>query len=246
MTEQRSFYITSLQIICDLMSLDRDVRMAQENKSEKLPPNLRYFFQVVVVLLAIGLLISAASIPFVYQSTTMWYKFGFARTLLYTGKVVGILTATLLFLQILLVAKLKVLNTVFSQAQLIRQHKINGALIAGLAIAHPFLIVASEGFTVQTLEMRSWPEFIGFLLLLFIWLIFTTSQWRNFFRLSFHSWRLLHRITVPIAVFLLTLHVLFVSDSFQAGRLPRYAVFTALGLFLITWLRIRLIPLFKR
>lgn len=228
------------------MSLDRDAGMVRENKSKKLSQNLRYLFQVMVVLLAIGLLISAASIPFVYQSTTMWYKFGFARTLLYMGKVVGILTATLLFLQILLVANLKVLTTVFSQAQLFRQHKINGILIAGLAIAHPFLIIASEGFTVPALEMKSWPEFIGFLLLLFIWLIFTTSQWRILFRLSFQSWRLLHRVTVLVAVFLLGLHVLFVSDSFQSGRLPRYAVFTALGLFLITWLRIRFLPLFKR
>lgn len=232
-------------MIGDLTSLERNVRMVQEPKPEGLPPNFRYLLRIMIVFLALCLLISAACIPFFYQSTTMWYKFGFARVLLYAGKVVGILAATLLFLQILLVANLKVLTTVFPQAQLIRQHKINGALIAGLVIVHPLLVVSSEGFTLPALEWKSWPEFIGSFLLLCIWLIFTTSQWRNAFGLSFQSWRLLHRITVPIAVMLLSLHVLFVSDTFKSG-LPRYSVFTGLGLFLITWFNIRLLSYFKR
>ncbi len=219
--------------------------MTQDNKAGTHAAGLRRFLQIMVILLAAGLLISAASIPFFYQSTTMWYKFGFDRVLLYAGKIAGLLAATLLFMQILLVAHLKVLTTVFPKAQLIRQHKINGALIAGLVIIHPLLVVASEGFTFPALEWKSWPEFVGSALLLCIWLIFTTSQWRNATGLSFQAWRLLHRVITPIAVMLLSLHVLFVSDTFSSG-VPRYAVCTALGIFLIAWFKIRLLPYLKR
>ena len=48
------------------------------------------------------------SIPF-FESPSMWYKFGLAKILLRSGKVVGTAAAVLLFYQLILVARLKVI-----------------------------------------------------------------------------------------------------------------------------------------
>ncbi len=210
-----------------------------EDKAGALSPAMRNLIRALIIVLVLGFFIGAACIPFFYQSTSMWYKFGVDRILLRTGKVIGMLAASLLLLQLLLAANLKIVTVVFPRPKLIKLHKFNAGLLAVLALIHPLFIFAPEDISTIPLEWKYWPEIVGAFLLLLIWFIFTTGRWREFLQLSFPAWRLFHRIAVITAFFLLALHVFFVSDTFQAG-LPRYAVFLSLGSYFCLWLWLRI------
>lgn len=191
------------------------------------------------ILFVFALLAGAASIPFLYKSTSIWYKLGFDRVLLLSGQVVGMLAATLVFLQVFYISHLLFLERIFTPQRLISMHKFNAGLIVCLVLIHPILVFAPDGIIKLSFEQKNWPEFIGAILLVVILTIFTTSKWRTLFKFSFASWRIFHRITVVAALALVAVHMLNVSDTFVTG-IPRYAVFFALAVNAGLWLRLRL------
>jgi len=197
------------------------------------------FWRIFFILLVLGLLAGAGSVPFLYKSTSIWYKLGFDRVLLLTGQVVGMLAATLVFLQIFYISRLTFLDRIFTPQRLISAHKFNAVIIACLILIHPVLVFAPDGITKLSFEQKNWPEAVGAILLLVILAIFSTSRWRTVFKISFASWRMFHRVTVVVTLVLVSIHMLFVSDTFVAG-LPRYAVFCAFAINAGLWLRLRL------
>ena len=107
----------------------------------------RVLLGTLVVLLAMVLLAGGWSIPFHYESFSILYKFGKLKLYLRYGKVLGITIALLLFFQVLLASRVKILVQIFSAKRVLVLHRINGFIIACLIIAHPVLIKASENFT---------------------------------------------------------------------------------------------------
>jgi len=81
--------------------------------------------------------------------------------------------ATLLFLQLLLAGRLKVLDRVFSLPGLVRSHRLNAIVILFLALLHPILVLSSEEKLIIPLEQRYWPEWMGVGVLTFIVLQFS-------------------------------------------------------------------------
>jgi len=192
------------------------------------------------IFLLLLILAGAWTLPFLFESSSMLYKFGIEKTFLRTGKVLGVTAAVLVFFQVLLVSRLKFLDRIFSLNRIVTYHRINGIVVACLAIVHPILIIAAENFTLFPFEKRYWPEFLGVGVLIFILVVVTTANWRLMFNFAYDKWLRFHRLVTLAAIALMTTHILFVSETFKSG-LPHTLVFMAVGINFIMisrlWIR---------
>ena len=177
------------------------------------------------LVITIGALLTATvlSVPFFYPTETLWYKVGVDKLLLKVGQFVGLLTFVLLVVQVLLALRPGVLTQACSPGALIRWHRGNAIALAVLAVSHVVLVLAPEGIANLPLGREYWPEMLGGASLLLLLATVFLSQFRTRLQLSFAGWRLLHRPLGYGLFFLVTLHILFVSESFQGG-LPRYGL----------------------
>jgi len=192
---------------------------------------------VVLVSLAL-LLIGALSIAFLFESPSIKYKIGFDKTLLRTGKLLGLAATTLLLVQLLLGARLKALDRIFTLPRVWAWHRTNGYLIAILALLHPVFIMWPEDFTLPPLELEYWPQAVGLLLLILICCQVAASRWRQKLGIVFQRWRQIHGYVGGLVILLLVLHILFVSETFEEG-LPRVALLTVTGIGLLVMIAAR-------
>jgi predicted ferric reductase len=189
------------------------------------------------IFLALLLIANAWTIPFLFESPSILYKFGIDKILLRSGKVLGVTAAVLVFFQILLVSRLKILDRIFSLNRIYTFHRINGITIAALALLHPILVVAAENFTFFPFKKRYWPEFLGVGVLVFFLVLMTTANWRLIFGFAYDKWLRFHRLGTLLTIALMIIHILFVSETFKSG-LPRTLVLVAAGINLLLILRI--------
>lgn len=209
-----------------------------------LPRKTRLVLGGTCVLLTLLVIAGAWTIPFLFESPSILYKFGIEKTFLRSGKVFGVTAAALVFFQVLLVSRLKFLDRIFSLNRLVALHRINGLAIAFLALVHPILIIAAENFTLFPFEKRYWPEFLGVGVCIFILVLVTTANWRLMFNFAYDQWLRFHRLITVVSIALMTVHILFVSETFATG-LPHAFVVVAAGINLMLisriWFR-RLFP----
>ena len=214
------------------------------NSSALFSPKKRMILGGTCIFLALILIVGVCTIPFVFESSSIYYKFGIHKTLLRNGKVFGIIAATLIFFQMLLVSRLKILDRIFSLNQMYRCHRISGMVIFFLVLMHPILVLASENFTLFPFEIRYWPELLGSGVWVLIVMLIITARWRLMFDFAYDKWLCFHRLGTILSIGLLTVHILFVSDTFKSG-LPQALVFVAAGIALLLisrlWYR-RLFP----
>ncbi len=137
-----------------------DGKMMRDRGPILLSPKRRLLFGALTVLLALAVLAGAVSISFIFESSTILYKFGTDRLLLRAGQAVGLTVGGLLVLQIISGARFKCLDRIFGLNRLSRIHRITGLTIACLAIAHPILIFIPEDRISIPLQWRYWPEFV--------------------------------------------------------------------------------------
>jgi len=194
------------------------------------------FFTVAVVLLLLG---AVLTIPFLFESPSLWYKSGIEKTCLRFGKMVGLAAGFLLLLQLPMASRSKILDRIFSLPGLMRQHRLHAGLIAFLALLHPLLVLLPEDKIIVPLETRYWPEWIGVGLLTVILVQFASSQWRQHVGMVFHHWLLFHRILGLMIAALLTVHTLYVSEIFAEPDLPQSAAGIAASCFMLQWFWIR-------
>ncbi len=183
----------------------------------------------IIIFSALLIIAGAWTIPFLFESPSILYKFGIDKTFLRSGKVLGVTAAVLVFFQILLVSRLKLLDRIFSLNRTVFFHRINGIAIAFLALLHPILIIAAENFTIFPFEKRYWPEFLGVCVLIFILVLITTANWRLMFNFAYDNWLRFHRLGTIVAIALMITHILFVSETFKSG-LPHKFVVVAAGI----------------
>lgn len=180
----------------------------------------------------------ALSIPFVYESQTLWYKVGHDKSLLRAGQLAGLCTALAIFIQILLGVRGKLLEELLGVAALMRWHRANGILLAFLALLHMVLVLVPEGITNLPIGVKYWPEMVGVLLLFLVLTMVVSSQFRQQFGLVYHRWRFVHRLLACLIPLLVAVHVLFVSDSFERG-IPRAGLLVILAALAVWILRIK-------
>jgi predicted ferric reductase len=185
-------------------------------------------YRSLVVIFLLLVISGGLSIPFVYESQTLWYKIGIDKTMLLGGKMAGVVTAILLFVQILLATRGKLLKNLFGIAALMRWHRVNGIILSILAIIHATLILAPEGLTNLPLGKKYWPEMVGILMLCVVLSMAVSSNFREKLRFDYKKWRTLHKPLGYLVTILLVVHVLFVSESFEY-TVPRIAFLTILA-----------------
>ncbi len=202
-------------------------------------PGIRYLWIAAIVLALVAMLAGALSIPFMFESPSMWYKFGTAKISLRAGKMIGLAAGLLILLQLPLAGRLNVLDRIFSLPGLIRQHRWHGWLIVGLALAHPLCVLLPEGRLTVPLDMRYWPEWTGVILLVLLLGQWAAAQWRQPLGIAVHRWLPGHRVVGAITAILLIVHVLYVSETFTDNWPPRLAVLIAAGAYALLWLWVR-------
>ena len=188
------------------------------------PAKLKLYRGLVIVVLFL-VISGALSIPFVYESQTLWYKVGLDKTMLRGGQLVGLLAAVLLLVQIMLAARGKFLKELFGISVLMRWHRVNGIIVSLLAIIHVSLVIVPEGVTNLPIGLKFWPEMVGSLLLWVLLSMVISSQFRQKWGLNYKRWKAIHKLLGYLVIIFLAVHVLFVSDSFE-HVVPRAAFLT--------------------
>jgi len=186
----------------------------------------------------------ACMVPFYFESSSMFYKFGIDKALLRGGKIVGMLAVVLLMLQMLLASRSRILDRIFSLNRIYAFHRINGITIAILASVHPILILAADNFAFFPLEKRYWPEFLGIALLMVLLCIVIVSNWRQNLGIAYDRWLPLHRVAALTAMAAVFLHVLYVSETYETGT-PRMLLLIAAILTLLLAIRLGCRRFFK-
>ncbi len=201
---------------------------------------LRKLLAAAIIILGVALLAAALTIPFRFESQTMFYKFGWDKTLLRAGKMVGLAAAFLLSLQLALAGRLKWLDRIYSLPALYTAHRYIAYTIVLLVVLHPVLIFIPDKLLMIPFETRYWPEWVGAGLLVVILLQFGVSRWRTKFFRKYQKWLWVHRILGISAMTLLVVHVLYVSETFEIDGLPRYAVMVTAAILILLWVWVRL------
>ncbi|MFT5697930.1 MAG: putative ferric reductase [Desulforhopalus sp.] len=191
---------------------------------------------VIIFLLA---LVSALSLPYTYESQTLWYKFGLDKTILRTGQLAGMLALTLLFTQIVLAVGGPFLEKGFGLKNIMSWHRTNGVLILFFALTHVFLILVPEGLANLPIGKKFWPEMVGSLLLWILVVMVISSRYRAGLKLDYRRWRSIHKPLGYLAIFLVVIHVLYVSDSFEQV-VPRRIFLGTVVVFLsrVLWVKV--------
>lgn len=200
----------------------------------------RWIRVLIFFLSFLTVLSGALSIPFFYETQTLWYKFGVDRTLLQIGQLLGLLTAVLLFFQPILASRPSFLERTMGLDKLLRLHHINGFAILILALGHILLILVPEGLSNLPMGMKFWPEIVGAVVLVLLIPMVLLAQLHRPLKIPYGLWSRLHRSTGPLIFLLLGVHILFVSDSFD-NAVPRNSLFLVMGsiLLLLAFTKVR-------
>ena len=192
--------------------------------------------------LVLGLLAGAASLPYLFPSDSLLYKFGTERSMLRWGKVLGLVAACLLLLQLVWAARIRLLDRIFALNNLYTLHGIIGICLAGLVLVHPFLTLLPDDMLLIPLQLRYWPELVGVSLLGLLLISVLASAFRRSLGIPFQRWLFAHRIVAAVLPALLLTHVLSVSSTFEAG-IPRLMAIGAACLYGMGYLWIMSRPL---
>ncbi len=186
-------------------------------------PLLGTFLIIISGIFVVGSL----TIPFVFESQTLWYKMGMDKALLRAGQLVGLLALGSLIIQILLGVRGKVFEETFGIVALVAWHKANGIVLCCLAVLHIILVLVPEGMANLPIGAKHWPEMVGGILFFMIFSQMMSSFFRQQLGFTYKQWRRVHRALGYLALCLAAVHVLFVADSFAQG-IPRIALLAIL------------------
>ena len=181
----------------------------------------------LTVCLVLALLAGAASLPYLFPSDSLLYKFGTEQTMLRWGKVLGLLAACLLLLQLVWAARIRLLDRIFALNNLYTLHGIIGMGLAGMVLVHPLLTLLPDDMLLIPLQLRYWPELVGVCLLGLLLISILASAFRRVLGIPFQRWVLAHRIVAGVIPGLLFTHVLSVSSTFEAGSPRQMAIIAA-------------------
>ena len=200
------------------------------------PGKYNTIIKLFLLFIFIGFLVGALSIPFYFETMTLWYKVGADKTMLRGGQLAGMTALVLFFLQIILAVRGQYLEDLFGTVPMSRLHRTNGIALLLLAACHVILVLLPEGLTNLPIGKKYWPEMIGGVLLLIVSFIVITSYFQQRLRIKYELWRTIHKTAGYLVIILLLTHVLFVSESFEHVQLRAFLIFLfgALSLWVIS------------
>ncbi len=185
------------------------------------------FLKCIVWLFYIFVIGAACTIPFYFESPSIFYKVGLDKLMLRTGKIFGIITVVLMMFQLIFVAKFLWFERVFGLKNLYNFHRRSGVVLLVTALIHPVLILGADHFVFFPFEAKYWAEFVGIILLFKLIFFVLISHWQKNIGITYKTWRYLHKILAPILFSLTAIHVFNVSRTFESD-LPFYALWGTL------------------
>ncbi len=213
-------------------------------------PVLRRRLALCCLTLVVLLCLAGGCLPFVFESQSLFYKFGLDKGLLQWSKVLGIVAMVLLGLQLVLASRFKFLDRIFGLDRLLAFHRRIGMALLFLVSAHFTGILWSDGFAFFPLEKRYWPEFMGLGAGILLLGLVLTARFRNRLGLPYSLWKAGHGPLALMVTAMGTIHLLWVSDPFETGPLRPLGLawaglllVLALGLLSMKWGRGR--PVFS-
>ncbi len=196
------------------------------------PDGRRNLYRILAILVFVLCIAGALSVPFYFETQTLWYKMGSDKTMLRTGQLAGMLALVFLFVQITLALRSRFLERLFTAASLLRWHRINGLFIGLLAVSHVLLVLVPEGLSNLPFGKKHWPEMVGMLLFSILLPMIAASHFRQKLKLDYHRWKAVHRVLGYLVVLLVTIHALYVSESFEHESL-QIALLALFGALLV-------------
>jgi len=193
---------------------------------EKLSPVRLNIYRILVLCGFIAFLAGALTIPFYYETQTLWYKVGIDNTMLRVAQLAGMLALVLLFVQVTLSSRSSFLKMLFGAPRLLRWHQRNGVLIAFLAISHVFLVLAPEGLANLPIGKKHWPEMVGAFLFTAVISMVVSSHFRQKLNLDYKKWKAIHQPLGYLVIALVVVHVFYVSESFEQ-KVPKISLLIA-------------------
>jgi predicted ferric reductase len=134
-----------------------------------------------------------------------------------TGQVLGLLAASLVFLQFALSAKPKTLDRIFGLHRVLYFHRFLGFSLVIMASLHPMFMFAPADASIGPFRLAIWPRLLGMLLLTALWVGVCAARWRQFLNIEYQRWYFLHRLGMFGAIVILTLHLWNVTRDFHRG-----------------------------
>ena len=168
---------------------------------------------------------AALSVPFLFETMTLWYKIGLDKTILRAAQLAGMSALVMVMLQIILATPGLYLEKLFRKATLARCHRINGLAILLLAAAHVTLVLVPEGLTNLPIGKKYWPEMVGSLVFAAIFFTVIATYLRTPLQTRYEKWRFTHRLLGYSVLMVLPVHVVFVSESFEQSLLRTTLIF---------------------
>lgn len=207
------------------------MRPGQIYTTDPIEPDQRKMLVYIVLISMLALVATSLTIPFYYETQSLWYKFGADKTLLRSGKMVGLVAAILLCVQVVLAVRVRILDRLAGLDTLFVIHRYNGLLILLLGIVHVTLVLIPEGLNNLPIGKKYWPEMVGAGMLLSISGLVAGAFGRQLFNMTYTIWSKLHRPTGYLVFILLVIHVLFVSEAFgrNAPGYGAYVIFTGVA-----------------
>ncbi len=190
----------------------------------------------IIGLILLAVLGVACTIPFYFESPSIYYKTGIDKFMLRTGKILGIMAAMLMSFQLILIGRFSALDKIWGLKKLFQYHRNNGLAILIIALIHPLLILGADHFVLFPLKFKYWPEFIGILLLALLILFVGISHWQKKLGIDYKIWRGLHKQIAPGIFLLMFVHVFNVSRTFESG-IPFYALGAGGGIVILLLVR---------
>ena len=150
---------------------------------------------------------------------------GLAASLTSLGRLTGLVSADLLLIQVLLMARIPLAERVYGQDELARRHRLVGFTSFNLMLAHVLLIwLGYAGQNHQNVLLQLWHlvvDYPGMLLAtaatLLLVMVAVTSIRRARQRLRYESWHLLH-LYAYLGVGLALPHQLWTGQEFLSHR----------------------------
>lgn len=201
--------------------------------------------KVLFIVVFLATLLFALSIPYYFETMTLWYKSGTSKSMLRGGQLAGMTALVLIIVQIIVAVRGTLLLNIFGIASLSRYHRLNGGLIVLAASTHVLLVLIPEGIANLPIGKKYWPEMTGALLFIIIFILAFASFFKKQLHLSFKRWQHSHKILGYLALLLLTIHVVFVSESFEHSQL-RAALLLLIGILLLWITTAKIIRMFNR
>lgn len=155
---------------------------------------------------------------------------------------IGFVGLSMMGMQFVLVARLKVVAAPFGEDVLVMFHRYMGYLGTALIFAHPVILIVLVDHTYLERVIpwtAPWAGRLGTLSIVCVLIVIATSIWRNRLKISYEVWQVVHLVLSTVAIAAAVGHVELIGNYISEPWKRALWVLMSLGFIIIfLWVRI--------